>query len=47
MEPVAVSKFRPALSAGLMDQVTTGPPPVVGTSGVMAVPLVNVALSGL
>ena len=42
ISPVAVSKTRPAGSAGVIVQDTTGPPVVVGTSACIAVLLVRV-----
>ena len=42
ISPVAVSKTRPAGSAGVIVQDTTGPPVVVGVSACIAVLLVNV-----
>ena len=42
ISPVAVSKTRPAGSAGVIVQDTTGPPVVVGVSACIAVLLVSV-----
>ena len=42
ISPVAVSKTRPAGSAGVIVQDTTGPPVVIGVSACIAVLLVRV-----
>jgi hypothetical protein len=41
--PVEVSKLRPAGRDGEMDQDVAVPPPVVGVTVVIVVPLVNVS----
>ena len=41
MLPSVVLKFSPAGSAGLIDQLTTGPPAVVGVSSVMGTVALN------
>jgi hypothetical protein len=43
MSPVDVLRVRPWGRAGVTDQELTGPPVVVGTSGVMATPFVKTA----
>ena len=42
ISPSEVSNVRPAGSVGVIDQVTTAPPPVVGAIAVIETPLVKV-----
>ena len=42
MAPVELENKRPAGSVGEIDQETTVPPPALGVTVVMAVPLVSV-----